>query len=152
MNRYRYLLLSLAAVVAAVAVTALTAPGQPNAAPGPQPAAQQGDEGKGKKEPPPGKEAAAKPGVHLTVYTENFALVKDRRELPEAFKKGVNVVHFREVAATIDPTSVHFRSLSDPRAQVLEQNYEFDLVNADKLLQKYIDHKVTVHVRDGKSY
>ena len=59
---------------------------------------------------------------------------------------------FRDVAATLDPTSVHFRSLTDPQAQVLEQNYEFDLVSADKLLQKYIDQKITVHVRDGKAY
>jgi hypothetical protein len=94
---------------------------------------------------------AAKPGVHLTVY-DSFALVKDRRELPDEFKKGTNIIQFRDVAATLDPTSVHFRSLTDPEAVVLEQNYEFDLVHADKLLQKYIDQKITAHLRDGKSY
>jgi hypothetical protein len=94
---------------------------------------------------------ATKPGVHLTVY-ESFALVKDRRELPDEFKKGANIIHFRDVAATLDPTSVHFRSLTDPEAVVQEQNYEFDLVHADKLLQKYIDQKITAHLRDGKSY
>jgi hypothetical protein len=92
-----------------------------------------------------------KPGLNLTVY-ESFALVKDRRELPDVFKAGVNVIQFRDVAATLDATSVHFRSLTDPEAQVLEQNYEFDLVGADKLLQKYIDQKITAHLRDGKSY
>ncbi len=97
-------------------------------------------------------EADAKPGLHLTVYQDNFALVKDRRELPDDFKAGLNVIRFRDVAATLDPTSVHFRSLTDPRAQVVEQNYEFDLVSADKLLQKYVDQKITVHTRDGKSY
>jgi hypothetical protein len=94
---------------------------------------------------------AAKPGTHLTVY-DDFALVKDRRELPDEFKKGINIIHFRDVAATLDPTSVSFRSLTDADAVVLEQNYEFDLVNADKLLQKYIDQKITAHLRDGKSY
>jgi hypothetical protein len=93
-----------------------------------------------------------KPGVHLTIYNDNYALVKDRRELPDVFKAGVNVVQFRDVAATLDPTSVHFRSLTDPSAQVTEQNYEFDLVSADKLLQKYIDQKITAHTKDGKSY
>ncbi len=93
----------------------------------------------------------AKPGIHLTVY-DSFALVKDRRELPDEFKKGINIIHFRDVAATLDPTSVSFRSLTDPEAVVQEQNYEFDLVNADKLLQKYIDQKITAHLRDGKSY
>src|SRR5262249_23054318 len=92
------------------------------------------------------------PGVRLTVYNDNYALVKDRRELPDELKAGVNVIHFKDVAATLDPTSVNFRSLTDPAAQVLEQNYEFDLVSADKLLQKYVDHKVTAHTKDGKSY
>jgi len=69
----------------------------------------------------------AKPGVHLTIYNDNFALVKDRRELPDVFKAGINLIQFRDVAATLDATSVHFRSLTDPAAQVVEQNYEFDL-------------------------
>jgi hypothetical protein len=92
------------------------------------------------------------PGVSLTVYNENFALVKDRRQLDEAFHKGTNIVRFRDVAATIDATSVHFRSLTDPSATVEEQNYEFDLVNADKLLRKYIDKKLTAITTDGRSY
>src|SRR5262245_33878800 len=96
--------------------------------------------------------AAGKPGVHLTIYNDNFALSKDRRELPQQLKAGINLLQFRDVAATLDPTSVHFRSLTDPQAQVIEQNYEFDLVNADKLLQKYIDRKITAHTKDGKSY
>ena len=93
-----------------------------------------------------------KPGVSLTVYNDNFALVKDRRLLEEAFRKGTNIVRFRDVAATIDATSVHFRSLTDPAATVDEQNFEFDLVNADKLLQKYIDKKLTAITTDGRTY
>jgi len=89
-----------------------------------------------------------KPGVNLTVYNQNFAVVKDRRMME--FPKGVGVVRFTDVASTIDATSVHFMSLTDPKATVLEQNYEFDLVSADKLLRKYIDKKVTIHTKDGK--
>ena len=96
--------------------------------------------------------APSKPGVSLTVYNDNFALVKDRRELDEALKKGLNVIRFRDVASTIDATSVHFRSLTDPAAAVAEQNYEFDLVNADKLLTKYIDKPITAFTTDGKVY
>ena len=96
----------------------------------------------------------AKPagGVKLTVYNDNFALVKDHRPLDADLKKGINVVRFRDVASTIDATSVHFRSLTDPEASVVEQNYEFDLVNADKLLTKYIDKRITAHTKDGKTY
>lgn len=87
-------------------------------------------------------------GVTLTVYHGNFALVKDVRTLDPTD----GVMTFRDVAATIDPTSVNFKSLTDPDARILEQNYEFDLVGAEKLLEKYVDKTVTVHTRDGKSY
>lgn len=98
------------------------------------------------------EETVPKPGVSLTVYNDNFALVKDRRTLDDPLKSGINVIRFRDVASTIDATSVHFRSLTDARASVVEQNYEFDLVNADKLLAKYIDKSITAFTTDGKMY
>src|SRR5690348_6729579 len=100
-------------------------------------AADSGKQPANKEDQPKEATAADKAPLQLTIYNENFVLVKDRRELPDVFKAGLNVVQFRDVAASLDPTSVHFRSLTDPSAQVIEQNYEFDLVNADKLLQKY---------------
>ena len=51
---------------------------------------------------------------------------------------------FTDVAALIDPTTVTFASLSEPRTRVLEQNFQFDLVSIDKLLLKYIDRPITV--------
>ncbi len=96
--------------------------------------------------------AEPKSGIDLSIYNGNFALVKDRRELPQVLHKGFNTVRFLDVAATIDATSVHFRSLTDPAAAVVEQNYEFDLVNADKLLQKYIDKPISVFTSDGRKY
>src|SRR5262249_33242424 len=62
------------------------------------------------------------------------ALVKDHR-LVLNLKKGDNIVRFTEVAATIDPTSVRFVSNTDPTGtEVVEQNFEYDLANADALL------------------
>ena len=82
-------------------------------------------------------------GVGLTVYNDNFAVVRESRRM--AFEKGVNTVKFTDVASAIDPTSVNFRCLSAPGAvSVLEQNYEYDLVNAASLLKRYIDKNVTV--------
>jgi hypothetical protein len=50
-----------------------------------------------------------------------------------------------DIAATVNPASVHFRSLSDPsRVNVLEQNYEYDLLEPDKLLRKYVGREVTL--------
>ncbi|MHC4417860.1 MAG: hypothetical protein ACYSU6_04655, partial [Planctomycetota bacterium] len=60
-------------------------------------------------------------GVGLTVYNENFAVVRESRQM--AFQKGVNTVKFTDVASAIDPTSVNFRCLSAPGAiSILEQN------------------------------
>jgi hypothetical protein len=93
------------------------------------------------------EEAESGPGVSLTVYNQNFAIVKERR--PMHLKAGVGIVKFPDVAATIVPETVQFSSLKPVGAQVLEQNYEFDLLSADKLLDKYIDKKITVITRDG---
>jgi hypothetical protein len=77
------------------------------------------------------------------------ALVKDHRLILN-LRKGENIVRFSDVAATIDPTSVHFMSTTDPAGtQVLEQNFEYDLVNADGLLRRCIDREVTCVGRDG---
>lgn len=99
----------------------------------------------------PARAQKPQPGVHLTIY-DNFALVKDCRVLDQELRKGLSVVRFRDVAGTIDATSVHFRSLTDPTATVSEQNYEFDLVDANKLLQKYVDRPITVYTADGRQY
>ncbi len=87
------------------------------------------------------------PGVSLTVYNQNFALVKERRLMD--LEAGASVVKFPEVAATIVPESVQFSSLRPVGAKVLEQNYEFDLVSASKLLHKYIDREISIVGRDG---
>jgi len=50
-----------------------------------------------------------------------------------------------DIAASINPATVHFRSLSEPaRLGVLEQNYEYDLLEPQKLLQKYVGREVTL--------
>jgi len=84
-------------------------------------------------------------GVGLTIYNDNFAVVRQVRQM--SFEAGLNKVKFTDVAAEIDPTSVNFKCLSSPGAiSVLEQNYEYDLVNSDSLLKRYIDRDVTVVV------
>jgi len=92
-------------------------------------------------------EAQQGPGVSPTVYNQNFAIVKERRLMQ--LDEGSSTVKFPEVAATIVPETVQFSSLRRGGAKVLEQNYEFDLVSAGKLLRKYIDRKVSIVGRDG---
>ena len=92
--------------------------------------------------------AQEKEGVALTVYNGNYGVVREVRLL-EIGADGA--VKFTDVASRIDPTTVHFKSLTDPAAKLLEQNYQYDLVSADKLLYKYIDQPIEV-VCTGKAY
>ncbi len=79
--------------------------------------------------------------VDLTIYNENLSLVREERTLTIA--KGMSRIVIPDIPATIDGTSLHFLSLTDPLAvRVLEQNYQYDLVNNGKLLEKYIGKEV----------
>jgi hypothetical protein len=79
----------------------------------------------------------------VTVYNSDIALVRDVRNLQLA--RGTGSLRFMDIAATVNPATVHFRSLTEPsRVSVLEQNYEYDLLEPDKLLRKYVGRDVTL--------
>jgi hypothetical protein len=79
-----------------------------------------------------------------------YAVVRQEREIELA--RGRNEVRFSDVAALIDPTTVSFESISDPRGtSVLEQNFQFDLVSTDKLLARYVDRAISVEQIRGTS-
>lgn len=89
--------------------------------------------------------------VSITIYQNNYGLVRDVREME--LKAGVQEIRFMDVASRIDPTSVHFKSLTAPdQTAILEQNYEYDLVSAEKILQKYIDQSVQLFTKEGKIF
>jgi hypothetical protein len=77
----------------------------------------------------------------VTVYNSNIALVRDVREV--SFPSGVSWLHLADIAAAVNPASVHFRSLTDGDAlAILEQNYQFDLLEPQRLLRKYVGRDV----------
>ena len=81
--------------------------------------------------------------LSVTVYNSDIALVRDVRKL--LLPSGELDLKFMDIAATVNPATVHFRSLTEPsRVNVLEQNYEYDLLEPDKLLRKYIGREVTL--------
>jgi hypothetical protein len=89
-------------------------------------------------------------GVAVTVYNVNLGLVKDQRTL--RIPKGTGEVRFMGVASQIMPTSVSIKSLIDPLSlQVLEQNYEYDLLNPQKLLDKYVGKEVKLFYKNPYS-
>lgn len=87
-------------------------------------------------------------GVPNASSVPGYAMVRQERDVKLA--SGRSTLKFADVAALIDPTTVTFTSLSEPRTRVLEQSYQFDLVSTDKLLLKYIDRQISVerHVGD----
>ena len=90
---------------------------------------------------PTPKKAGERTSVDLTIYNQNLSLIREERNFTIA--KGLSRVIVPDIPATIDGTSLHFSSLTDPLAvRVLEQNYQYDLVNQAKLLEKYIGKEV----------
>ncbi len=81
--------------------------------------------------------------LSVTVYNSDIALVRDVRNLD--LPRGTFNLSFMDIAATVNPATVLFRSLSEPsRVSVLEQNYEYDLLEPEKLLRKYVGRDVTL--------
>jgi hypothetical protein len=79
----------------------------------------------------------------VTVYNSNIALVRDVRQL--TLPAGAFRLKFEDIAATVNPATVHFRSLTEPeKLGVIEQNYEYDLLEPAKLLHKYVGKEVTL--------
>ena len=83
--------------------------------------------------------------VEVTVYNNNLGLIKDTRKVSLSLGKGE--LRFMDVASHIMPVTVHAKSLNYPKDfSILEQNYEYDLMNANKLLDKYVGKKIKLIV------
>ncbi len=75
--------------------------------------------------------------VDLTIYNQNLSLIREERSL--SLPRGLSHAVLPDIPSTIDGTSLHFLSLTDPSAvRVLEQNYQYDLVHPSKLLERYL--------------
>lgn len=81
--------------------------------------------------------------VAVTIYNEDLALVKDNRKLN--LSNGLSALSFRDVSAQIKPETALLRSLQpNSSLQVLEQNFDFDLLTPQKLLEKNVGQQVTI--------
>ena len=80
-------------------------------------------------------------GVAVTIYNENLALIKDTRKI--RLDTGINKLAFRDVSGRIRPETALLRSLTQPSGlSISEQNFDFDLLTPQKLLQKYVGKNV----------
>lgn len=79
--------------------------------------------------------------VDLTIYNQNLSLIREERQF--AFPRGISRAIVPDIPSTIDGTSLHFRSLTDPQGvRVIEQNYQFDLISQSKVLEKYVGKEI----------
>lgn len=72
-----------------------------------------------------------------------------RHDRPYDLERGLQSLRVTDIAALIDPTTVTFASLDEPRTRVLEQSFQFDLVSQAKLLQRYLGQRITVEQPRG---
>ena len=77
--------------------------------------------------------------VAVTIYNEDLALVRDARKITLA--EGTQTLAFREVSGQIRPETA---LLAAPGLKVLEQNFEYDLLTPEALLQKFVGQQVTL--------
>ena len=81
--------------------------------------------------------------VAVTIYNNNLALIKDQRKVN--LNSGLNSLALRDVSAQIRPETALLRSLTNTGSfTTLEQNFDFDLLTPQKLLEKYVGKNVTV--------
>ena len=81
--------------------------------------------------------------VAVTIYNQDLALVKDTRKVN--LKKGLNALALRDVSAQIRPETALLRSINAPGSlTLLEQNFDFDLLTPEKLLEKYVGKTVSI--------
>lgn len=91
---------------------------------------------------------AERQSINVTVYNGGTALIHDRRTI--ALQSGVNRIAWRDVSEFMDPTSALLEDQGSSNAiNVVEQNFDFDLLNPNALLQKYVGKYVTV-VHDAR--
>jgi hypothetical protein len=91
----------------------------------------------------PDSTAADRTSVSVTVYNQNLALVRETRTL-KLDRTGVGTLRFMDVPSQINPRTVHVQPLSGNGPSVLEQNYEYDLISPEKLMEKYVGRDVEI--------
>jgi hypothetical protein len=88
--------------------------------------------------------------VAVTVYNQNFGVVRDTRRLKLA--SGRVELSFKDVSANIQPETVRLHSLTKGALfEVLEQNYRYDLLTPAKLLEKYVGRSISVYRYNEKT-
>jgi hypothetical protein len=71
----------------------------------------------------------------LTVYNDGFALIQEIRSIPPLSED--HLIHYLDVPQLIEPNSLQVKGV-----KIAELNYEYDLVDKFKLLEKYVGREI----------
>jgi hypothetical protein len=82
---------------------------------------------------------AADRALSVTIYTNDLALIQDRRDMD--LKAGRQRIEFQDVSAQIRPETV---SLAASDIAIIEQNFDFDLLTPQKLMEKAVGGEITI--------
>ena len=82
---------------------------------------------------------SAQGDVSVTIYNNNLALVQDARTL--TVPSGRSKQEFPDVSAQIRPETV---TLSGNGIAIVEQNFDYDLLSPDKLMEKAVGQVITI--------
>jgi len=85
---------------------------------------------------------SSRSSLGITIYNDGQALVRDARRVTLA--RGTQRIAFREVAATIRSETASLKPVAGAGFDLLEQNFDFDLLTPNALLRKYVGRQVTV--------
>ena len=80
-------------------------------------------------------------GIAVTIYNQDLALIRDSRKINLA--AGENDIAFIDVSAAMRPETALLNAPGDV-VDVLEQNFDFDLLTPEKLLEKSVGQKIRV--------
>jgi hypothetical protein len=88
--------------------------------------------------------------VRVTVYNSDIGVVKDARAA--GLERGVNHLSMDDIASRIDPTSVRIKIGGRGQVDILEQNFEYDLMSPERLLRKYLEETIDITTEDAGRY
>lgn len=86
--------------------------------------------------------SAEQTALAVTIYNGDLALVKDTRKV--RVSNGDNLLAWRDVSARMQPETALLRSVEGKKLTLLEQNFDFDLLTPQKLLEKSVGESVRV--------
>jgi len=85
--------------------------------------------------------------ISVTIYNGGMGLIRETRSI--LLPKGIRFLRFEDVSSQILPQTVRIKSEDSKKLTVFEQNYEYDLISHERLMDKYVGKEVTIYRDDN---